>query len=253
MTPKTCLNLKFMTKVECKNNGCNPSCLPSAGTIAETFQNKKMKQTISLLFLLLTIIANAQIEPGTTYYSDKYGYKEVAKGPYRKVLKKENDSVTSEIFSKTKSGQKIWEKYYLGEQPYGIWKWYKKGNVESERNYDFVLTYGEYVPENAIKFKELGIESRSDRNTSKIQRHIRDNFRYPEFAQANGIQGRVGLQFTIDENGNVGNLRILEKGHLSLDTECFRIMNSLKKLNPYEKDGQKIMVHYTMPITFRMQ
>ena len=215
---------------------------------------KKVKQTIPIFFFFLTIFVDAQIEPGVTCYSDKYGYKEVSKGAYMKVLKKENDSVISELFSKTKNGQKIWQKSYLGEQPYGIWKWYdKKGNVESERNYDFVLKYGEFIPENAIRYKELGIDNKLDENTQKIQRHIRDNFRYPEIAHANNTQGRVGLQFTIDENGNVGNLRILEKGYLSLDTECFRIMNSLKKLNPYEKDGQKVMVHYTMPITFRLQ
>ncbi|WP_190811673.1 energy transducer TonB [Flagellimonas sp. S3867] len=214
-----------------------------------------MKQTTSLLFFLFTIYVNAQIETEITYYSDKYGYKEVNnKGSYKKVLKRENDSVTSEVFTKTKNGQVIWEKFYLGEQPYRIWKWFdKKGNIESQRNYDFVLKYGEFIPENAIQYKELGIDVRSDENTQKIQRHIRDNFRYPETAQANGIQGRVAVQFTIDKNGDVGNLRILEKDHLSLDSECYRIMNSLKKLNPYEKEGQKVMVHYTIPITFRLQ
>lgn len=214
-----------------------------------------MKQTASLLFFLLTIYVNAQIETEIKYYSDKYGYKEVnTKGPYKKELKRENDSVTSEVFTKTKSGQVIWEKFYIGEQPYRIWKWFdKKGNIESQRNYDFVLKYGEFIPENAIRYKELRIDVRSDENTQKIQRHIRDNFRYPETAQANGIQGRVAVQFTINKNGDVGNLRILEKGYLSLDTECFRIMNSLKKLNPYEKDGRKIIVHYSMPITFRLQ
>lgn len=213
-----------------------------------------MKQTILPLLLLTAIFMKAQIKTGITYYSDKYGYKEVSKGSYKKELKKQNDSIISEVFSKTKSGKKIWEKSYLGEQPFGIWKWYdKKGNVESERNYDFVLKYGEFIPENAIKFKELEIDNKLDENTQKIQRHIRDNFRYPEIAHANNTQGRVGLQFTVDEKGNVGNLRILEKGYLSLDTECFRIMNSLKKLNPYEKDGRKIIVHYSMPITFRLQ
>ena len=35
----------------------------------------------------------------------------------------------------------------------------------------------------------------------KIQNHIARNFRYPEFAQKTGIQGRVFVQFIIDKDG----------------------------------------------------
>ncbi|SFW36874.1 energy transducer TonB [Cellulophaga fucicola] len=213
-----------------------------------------MKKILVTIFILSALFTNGQIEPGVKYYSDKYGYKEVAKGNYKKELTRVNDSVLSEVFSKTKNNQIIWTKSYLGEQPYGIWKWYdKKGNVESERNYDFVLKYGEYIPEGAVTLESLGIEQRLDKNTEKIQRHIRDRFRYPEIAQANGIQGKVKIQLVIDENGKVNNLRILEKSYLSLDTECFRIMNTLKELEAYEKEGQRIKVYYTLPITFRLQ
>ncbi|MGJ8734905.1 MAG: energy transducer TonB [Cellulophaga sp.] len=115
-----------------------------------------------------------------------------------------------------------------------------------------MVKYGEFIPETSIKFKELGIDIKMDSNSKKIQDHIRKNFRYPELAQENGIQGKVTVQFTIDEEGNIDNLSILKGVHISLDTECFSIMNSLKKLEPYEKDGEKVMVYYTMPITFRM-
>jgi protein TonB len=197
---------------------------------------------------------HGQNENTVTFYSDKYGLREVPDGPYKKELTQVNDSVLTELFSKTKNGQIIWTKSYLGNQPYGKWKWYdKKGNVELERDYDFTLKYGEFIPTEAISFKELNIDLKSDPNSQIIQRHIVSRFRYPETAQANGIQGKVTVQFTVDKNGNVDNLRILEGKHISLDTECFRIMNSLKKLEPYEKDGEKTMVYYTIPITFRLQ
>jgi len=212
-----------------------------------------MKKIIALLLLLSIMGAKAQTEMGLTYYSDKYAFKEVLKGPYQKELKKVNDSVTAEIFSKTKTGQKIWEKYYVGERPFGIWKRYdKKGKVKSETNYDFVLKYGEFIPENALTLEELGIEKLSDENTQRIQRHIREHFRYPEIAQELGIQGKVTMQFTIGKDGKIENLSVLKGVDLSLDTECFRIMNLLKELKPYEKDGEAVLVYYTIPITFRI-
>ena len=212
-----------------------------------------MKHLLVIALFVLTIGSKAQEQMGVTYYSDKYGSKEVAKGPYQKELKKLNDSVTSEVFSKTKTGQKIWEKSYIGEQPFGIWKWYdKKGRVKSEKNYDFVLKYGAFIPENSFNLEELGVDKKLDENTQKIQRHIRDNFRYPEIAQELGIQGKVTVQFTIDKNGKIENLRILKGVALPLDTECFRIMNLLKELKPYQKDGENVTVYYTIPITFRL-
>ena len=212
-----------------------------------------MKHLLVIALFVLTIGSKAQEQTGVTYYSDKYGSKEVAKGPYQKELKKLNDSVTSEVFSKTKTGQKIWEKSYIGEQPFGIWKWYdKKGRVKSEKNYDFVLKYGAFIPENSFNLEELGVDKKLDENTQKIQRHIRDNFRYPEIAQELGIQGKVTVQFTIDKNGKIENLRILKGVALPLDTECFRIMNLLKELKPYQKDGENVTVYYTIPITFRL-
>ncbi len=211
-----------------------------------------MKRTLIILLFFSNLIW-AQTNSGTTYYKDKYGKVEVENGPYMLKITKINDSITGHVFSRTKDQQKIWTKSYLGEQPYGSWtKYDKKGKVEMTTDYNFALKYGEYMPEKAIRFSELGITIESDPNTQKIQRHIVNQFRYPEMAQEERIQGKVTVQFTIDENGDIGNLRILEGVHISLDTECFRIMDSLKKLDPYEKDGKKVMVHYTMPITFRL-
>ena len=213
-----------------------------------------MKQTLPLFFFLLTISVNAQPETGIRYYSDKYGYKEVTKGAYKKELKKENDSVISEVFSKTKNGQLVWEKQYLGEQPYGIWKWYdKKGNIRSTRNYDFVLRYGKYIPEGAIDKSGRPLDTFTPSNLETIQTHFRNNFRYPEVAQKSGTQGRVAIQFTVDAEGAIGNISIIDGKDLHLDTECFRLIHSLPKLEPYSENGESQMAYYNYGLTFKLQ
>lgn len=213
-----------------------------------------MKQTIPLFFFLLALIVNGQIETGIRYYSDKYGYKQVKKGAYKKELKRKNDSVISEVFSKTKSGQPVWEKYYLGKQPYGIWKWYdKKGNVRSTRNYDFVLKYGKYIPEQAIDKSGRPLDSFTPSNLETIQTHFLNNFRYPEVAQKSGTQGRVEIQFTVNKEGEIGNLSIINGKDVHLDTECFRLMHSLQKLEPYVENGESKMAYYIYGLTFKLQ
>ena len=42
---------------------------------------------------------------------------------------------------------------------------------------------------------------------NKMNRHIIQNFRYPDFAIKNGIQGIVFVQFIIEKDGNVSGIR----------------------------------------------
>lgn len=211
-----------------------------------------MSKILILLFIFSGQIL-AQTDSYIKYYNDTYLSKKVANGPYKLEIIQVNDSISTSVFSKTKNDQKIWTKTYLKSQPYGIWESYdKKGNLESTLNYNFILMYGEFIPNNAVKFSDLGIDLQSDSNNLKIQNLILKEIRYPETAMDNGLEGKVTLQFTIDENGNVDHLRILEGVHISLDTESFRVMNTLKKLDSYEKDGKKILVYYTIPIKFKL-
>ena len=40
-----------------------------------------------------------------------------------------------------------------------------------------------------------------------MMRHISKNFRYPEEAQKQGIQGRVAIMFTMNTKGGISNVR----------------------------------------------
>uniref|UniRef100_UPI0026130FCB hypothetical protein n=1 Tax=uncultured Maribacter sp. TaxID=431308 RepID=UPI0026130FCB len=91
---------------------------------------------ILILLLLFSNLVLGQTESKIKHFKDKYGRTEVENGPYMLEIKKINDSVTSHTFSKIKTGQKIWTKSFLREQPYGLWERFdKRGNVESTRNY----------------------------------------------------------------------------------------------------------------------
>ena len=87
----------------------------------------------------------------------------------------------------------------------------------------------------------------------KIQNHIAKNFKYPEFAQKTGIQGRVFVQFIIDKDGSIVGIR--SRGpHPILEIEAKRIISRLPKFIPaLDSDGKAVKVPFSVPITFKLQ
>ncbi|MCD8447043.1 energy transducer TonB [Tenacibaculum finnmarkense] len=87
---------------------------------------------------------------------------------------------------------------------------------------------------------------------TQMAKHITKNFVYPQAAFNAGIQGRVLVQFTIDEQGNVGALQIRgPKNGDALKKEASRIINKLPKFIPGKHNGKAVKVKYGIPFTFK--
>ena len=85
-----------------------------------------------------------------------------------------------------------------------------------------------------------------------MQKHISKNFRYPQEAQEQGIQGRVNIMFTMSEEGNIDNIR--KRGpHRLLEDEAVRIISKLPKMTPGKYEGKAVSVPFSIPITFKLQ
>lgn len=85
-----------------------------------------------------------------------------------------------------------------------------------------------------------------------MQKHISENFRYPQEAQENGIQGRVNIMFVIQNDGNIGNVRMRSPDKI-LEAEAARIISLLPQMTPGEHKGKKVRVAYSIPITFKLE
>lgn len=86
----------------------------------------------------------------------------------------------------------------------------------------------------------------------KMQRHISKNFRYPEEAQKQGIQGRVSVMFTIDEQGKITDIRKRGPDKI-LEDETVRIIEKLPQMQPGRSKGEAVRVPFSIPITFKLQ
>ncbi|MCL6267227.1 energy transducer TonB [Flagellimonas myxillae] len=123
------------------------------------------------------------------------------------------------------------------------------GEIEEEEIVPFAVI--EHVPV-FPGCEDLSTEQeRKECFNQKVQEHVRNTFQYPKTALEMGISGKVFVQFVIDSNGRVTNIKQRGPDRL-LEEEAIRIISSLPKVKPGIQRGKPTRVTYAIPINFKM-
>ncbi|MDA1028950.1 MAG: energy transducer TonB [Bacteroidetes bacterium] len=83
---------------------------------------------------------------------------------------------------------------------------------------------------------------------SELQKKIK----YPEIARKAGVEGRVFLQFVVDEKGNVHDPIVTRGIGAGCDEEAIRAILTAK-FKPGKQRGKAVKVKMSLPITFRLK
>lgn len=81
-------------------------------------------------------------------------------------------------------------------------------------------------------------------------RFLATNIVYPEQATKYGIQGTVNVQFIIDTEGYVTNVKVLRGIGGGCDEESVRVVKLMPKWKPGKQNGKSVNVLFNMTITF---
>lgn len=80
---------------------------------------------------------------------------------------------------------------------------------------------------------------------------IANEIRYPEMAKRAGIEGRVYVQFIVNEEGKVENPQVIRGIGGGADEEALRVVSNAE-FRPGLQRGQPVRVQYSLPIVFRL-
>jgi TonB family protein len=108
---------------------------------------------------------------------------------------------------------------------------------------------GEAVPFSILEVKP----SFNGGDANKFSEWVNSQLVYPEAAKAAGEQGRVVLQFTIDPEGNVVNVKVLRGVSEALDSEAVRVISKSPKWEPGRVDGKPVPVTFTYPVVYQLK
>lgn len=79
------------------------------------------------------------------------------------------------------------------------------------------------------------------------------NIKYPTIAQENGVQGRVIVQFVVNQDGSIVDPVVVRSVDPYLDKEALRVIQMMPKWKPGKQRGKAVRVKYTVPVTFKLQ
>jgi len=81
---------------------------------------------------------------------------------------------------------------------------------------------------------------------------LANNIKYPEKARENGIQGTVYVNFVIEPDGSISNIKIRRGISKELNEEVIRVIKLMPKWIPGKQRGIAVRVSYNMPVKFSL-
>lgn len=108
----------------------------------------------------------------------------------------------------------------------------------------------EAIPYDALKERPLfnGKDARKE-----FPAWVYKNLVYPQIAQENGISGRVFIQFTVEKDGSISNIKVLRGVDPSLDQAAVDVIAKSPKWTPGKQRDKAVRVSFSFPIVFTLR
>ena len=84
-------------------------------------------------------------------------------------------------------------------------------------------------------------------------KYINSHINYPPAAAMNKVQGNVIVQFVVNKDGSIGEVKVVRSVDKDLDREAIRVIKSLPKFTPGRQNGKAVNVWYTLPVPFKLK
>ena len=82
---------------------------------------------------------------------------------------------------------------------------------------------------------------------------IADNTKYPAEAKEKGIKGRVFVNFIVEPDGSISDIKVLRGIGGGCDEEAVRVVESMPKWKPGMQNGEAVRVSYNVPVNFKLE
>jgi TonB family protein len=118
---------------------------------------------------------------------------------------------------------------------------YDHGNLTSHSDDNLYISHSSLYPFVAVQpyYPDFGS-------------YLAKSIRYPKYAKERNIQGKVFVQFVVERDGRLVDIKVLRSPDQSLSDEAVRVIQDCSKWQPGIRDDELVRVMYTVPINFTL-
>ena len=119
----------------------------------------------------------------------------------------------------------------------------------AERAGEAIEKLGDIVPYTSVEVKPTFNGGDAD----AFVKYVQQNLKYPQRAIENEEQGRVTVNFVVDQNGKIQNAKVVKGVSELLDAEALRVINNSPDWTPAKQGGKNVPVTYSIPVVFALR
>jgi len=86
-----------------------------------------------------------------------------------------------------------------------------------------------------------------------LMKYLGNNIRYPSSARRMGIEGKVMIQFVVNQAGEIADVKVLRGLSGDCDNEAMRVIKSMPKWKPGRQGGRPVKVQMVVPVNYRLE
>lgn len=88
---------------------------------------------------------------------------------------------------------------------------------------------------------------------SALYKYISENFTWPSRDIEEGNEGRVFVQFVVDQNGEIVDVKVARGINERLNSEAIRVIKGMPRWSPGKNGGVPVKVRYMIPVVLKLK
>ncbi len=125
--------------------------------------------------------------------------------------------------------------------------------VTEEAKVEQIVVQAEEPKEETEEIFTVVEESAAPRGgMAAFYKYVGEKIKYPAQARRMGIEGRVFVEFVIQKDGSLSDVRAIKGIGAGCDEEAVRIIQSAPPWTPGKQRGKPVKQRYTLPIIFKL-